>query len=210
MIKISLLFAFILVSSLLTSVKALNIPPHQERGQNLIGTITVQPNIDLPENITIPTDRNFKFALYGHGYQIYQCSVVNKTWTLVAPLADLIDDKNTETFSPIYYIGRHYFVKEPINGGRPTWESTLQGDNSRVTTKIIATNASPDDPKNNVPWLVTQTTANFGDGAFSDVTNVIRVNTVNGVAPPVEDCGVQYSDQALYYSEYYTEYWFYH
>ncbi|RGB38298.1 hypothetical protein C1646_692674 [Rhizophagus diaphanus] len=205
MIKVTLLFVFILVTSLYSINEAHHLPY-----QKIIGIKTKQPNIDLPENITIPTDRNFKFILYAHGYQIYQCNVENKTWTLVTPVADLINDKDTEKFNPYYYIGKHYFVKEPINGGRPTWESIIKGDNSKVTTKIIATGASPDNPKKNVPWLVTQTTANSGNGVFADITHIIRVNTINGIAPPIEDCGVKYKDKDLYYSEYYTDYWFYH
>ncbi|CAG8621822.1 6057_t:CDS:2 [Rhizophagus irregularis] len=193
----------------LTSLYSLN-EAHYLPYQKIIGTKTKQPIIDLPKNITIPTDRNFKFVLYGHGYQIYQCSSENKTWTLVTPVANLINDKNTEKFTPYYYIAKHYFVKEPINGGRPTWESIIKGDNSKVTTKIIATSASPDNPKKNVPWLVTQTTANSGNGVFADITHIIRVNTIKGIAPPIEDCGVKYKDKDLYYSEYYTDYWFYH
>ncbi|RIA91708.1 hypothetical protein C1645_766834 [Glomus cerebriforme] len=207
-IKASFLFVFILISSLYL-IEA-NIIPSQYKKPTVIGTETKQPIINLPSNITIPPHSNFKFILYGHGYQIYKCSAENKTWTLVTPQANLISDKYTQVFTPFYEVAKHYFVEEPINGGRPTWESILNGDNSRVTTKIIATNASPDDPKRNVPWLVTQTTANFGKGAFDDITFIIRVNTLGGVAPSVEECGVQYKDNELYYSEYSTDYWYYH
>jgi hypothetical protein len=48
----------------------------------MIFLYVVQPNIDLPNNITIPSDRKFKFILYAHGYQIYKCDAINKTWTL--------------------------------------------------------------------------------------------------------------------------------
>jgi len=34
----------------------------------------------------------------------------------------------------------------------------VSGDDSRVTAKAIATNVSPDDPKKDIPWLVTQAT----------------------------------------------------
>jgi hypothetical protein len=44
------------------------------------------PNINLPENITIPDGREFKFLLSAYGVQIYECFVNNdntpNNWTL--------------------------------------------------------------------------------------------------------------------------------
>lgn len=75
-----------------------------------------------------------------------------------------------------------------VNGGRPTWKSTIESDDSLVITIVRTQVPSPDDPKKNIPWLVTQTTHNEGSGAFSDVTYVLRIATSGGVTPPVSDC----------------------
>lgn len=44
------------------------------------------------------------------------CHVYNYSlftyFLVVTPVAELINDKDTETFTPRYYIAKHYFVKE--------------------------------------------------------------------------------------------------
>ncbi|CAG8516381.1 10448_t:CDS:2 [Funneliformis caledonium] len=170
----------------------------------VIGTKTEQPMLDLPENLTIPHDYKFKFLLYARGFQIYNCKIDKDhvgNWTLATPDAHLINDDETEKFSPHFQVAYHFGLKEPINGGSSTWISILPGDESGVTTRTIATNEAPNDPKKNIPWLLTEATVNYGDhGAFHDITHLLRVKTRNGVAPPNESCGTTYKDGSFYFN----------
>ncbi|CAI2167422.1 8973_t:CDS:2 [Funneliformis geosporum] len=217
-IKISLLLIFTLASLCFVSFVKADREQQFDYDKNVllstvIGTKTEQPKLDLPKNLTIPHDDKFKFLLYARGYQIYNCKVDKDhvgTWILATPDAYLINEE-TETFTPNYQVSHHFFLEEPINEGIATWVSIIPGDESGVTTKVLATNEAPNDPTKNIPWLLTEATANYGDyGAFHDITYLLRVNTRNGVAPPNESCGTTYKNGTFHYSEYDSEYWFYH
>ncbi|RIB27297.1 hypothetical protein C2G38_27632 [Gigaspora rosea] len=174
-----------------------------------IGTVTEQPNTEIPANLTVPSGNWFKFLLYGCGDQIYQCvtSGSSSQWSTVGPDAYLVNNKR-DPFTSKYEVGHHYWQKTPVNGGKITWQSIIKRDNSLVIAKLIAQSASPDGPQN-IPWLITQSTSNQGEGAFEDITYVLRINPKGGVAPPASQCGTTYTNGTLYRSHYTTEYWFY-
>ena len=118
-----------------------------------------------------------------------------------------------------------------VDTGRATWQSTLPCDNSYIIGKGLAKH--PVGSKD-IDWLLVETTKTSGNGAFTDVTNVVRINTRKGVPPPAEDCklssrffssydnsnlnsfcfssigGTKYKDQETFDSEYTSDYWFYH
>ncbi|CAG8837165.1 2913_t:CDS:2, partial [Gigaspora margarita] len=143
-----------------------------------IGTVTEQPNTEIPANLTVPSGNCFKFLLYGCGDQIYQCVISGNShqWSAV--------NNKKVPFTSKYEVGHHYWQKTPVNGGRITWQSIVKGDNSLVIAKLIAQAASPDGPQN-IPWLITKSTSNQGEEAFEDITYVLRINPKGGVAPPV-------------------------
>jgi hypothetical protein len=61
-----------------------------------IGTVTKQPDIDLPTALNIPDGNEFKFLLFASGVQTYKCTINSsgaKTWPLVEPDADLINEE---------------------------------------------------------------------------------------------------------------------
>ncbi|CAB4396633.1 uncharacterized protein OCT59_019555 [Rhizophagus irregularis] len=177
---------------------------------DVIGTITEMPNIDFPKNITIPDHHKFDFLLSAYGVQIYKCFVNNhipNNWTLVTPDAFCINDKHTQTFTPEFEVVHHYFLPKLINGGRIVWKSIIKNDNSLIVAKVIAQNTSPDGPSN-LPWLVSQVTHHEGEGRYSEVTYVLRVNTQGGVAPAAEQCGTFYPDGAIVKIPYNTDYFF--
>ncbi|CAG8690389.1 18347_t:CDS:2, partial [Racocetra fulgida] len=68
-----------------------------------------------------------------------------------------------------------------------TWKSIILEDTSLVITKVTNSSASPDGPAN-IPWLQTQTTSTQGNGSFSNITFVLRINTKGGVAPSEDKC----------------------
>jgi len=201
-LKISLVLLFILLLSKSLFVDASPILDilDDHKGKCDITKNSKEPHGGLPSAIT--PSANFKFLLYGSGAQIYRCNTTTsqKSWDFVGPQADLFTD-------PEHKVGKHFFQPTPVNGGRATWESVLNCDDSGVITKTITT--YPVDSKN-IPWLLTQTTGNIGGkGAFSDVKFVVRTNTKDGVAPPLSECGTKFHNNDLFKSDYSTEYWYF-
>ncbi|CAG8750506.1 19784_t:CDS:2, partial [Dentiscutata erythropus] len=168
-----------------------------------------QPDTPIPANLTVPSGNCFKILLYGRGVQIYQCvtSGSSGSWSQVGPDAYLINNNKTENFTSKFEVAHHYFQQTPVNGGIITWQSLVKGDNSLVIAKKISQSPSPDGPEN-VPWLETQTTSNQGEGTFSNITYVLRINTKGGVAPPATQCGTTYSNgRNGQKSEFYLDHW---
>lgn len=103
-----------------------------------------------------------------HGVQIYECRAADgegtrHEWTFVAPQADLFDASGLR-------IGSH--------GAGPHWRAD---DGSRVVGAVKARSAAPQ--AGAMPWLLLVAHSTGGEGAFSRVTHIQRVNTVGGAAP---------------------------
>ena len=115
---------------------------------------------DAPAALDPGTDAHLALVAHAKGVQTYSCD--GKTWSLIAPNAELFDDKGA-------HLGTH--------GAGPSW--TL-ADGSRVMgTKI----ASEDEDPGAVPWLLVGASGHGGRGALDDVTRVQRLHTAGGVAP---------------------------
>jgi hypothetical protein len=112
------------------------------------------------------------FAANAKGVQIYECRVKKDTtaqyeWVLKAPEADLFEGRGKR-------IGRHY--------GGPTWESN---DGSKVIGEVKGSEPSTDAKA--IPWLLLQAKTHEGNGIFSRVNIIQRLETVGG-KPPAEGC----------------------
>jgi hypothetical protein len=115
---------------------------------------------DAPAALDPGTDAHLALVAHGRGVQTYACD--GKTWSLVAPRAELTDDRGN-------HLGTH--------GAGPSW--TL-ADGSRVTGTKLASQL--EDP-GAVPWLLVGADGHGGRGALDDVTRVQRLHTTGGVAP---------------------------
>ena len=122
----------------------------------------------IPEQLNPGAKETMTLIVPAKGVQIYECRA-NKAgvyeWTFVAPQAELFDT----TGKPI---GKHY--------AGPQWES---GDGSKIAGAVKARADAP--AGNAIPWLLLDAKSVGGEGSFSKVTSVQRVNTVGGVAPKV-------------------------
>jgi hypothetical protein len=116
--------------------------------------------IDIPPELSVEYDR---VAYRGQGVQIYQCGPPDGTWIFQAPRASLYDDDG-------------HLVAEHFSG--PTWQAA---DGSTVVGRLIF-KFTPDETA--VPWLLLEAASNTGDGSFSRVKYIQRLNTVGGTAPP--------------------------
>jgi len=151
----------------------------------------VIPRPDVAEKIKAPAGEVVVVAAHASGSQIYVCQAGadgKSAWTLKAPEAELRDDQGA-------VIGSHY--------AGPTWKYK---DGSTVTGKAAARVDSPDG--NSIPWLLVTATGHSGDGVFSRVTSIQRVNTKGGTAPTADSCSGE-KKGAESKSNYTADYYFY-
>ena len=131
------------------------------------GCATTTPAI-IPEQLNPGAKETMTLIVPAKGVQIYECRANQAgvyEWTFIAPEAELFDT----TGKPI---GKHY--------AGPHWES---GDGSKIAGAVKARADAP--AANAIPWLLLGAKSVGGEGSFSRVTSVQRVNTVGGVAPKV-------------------------
>jgi len=135
---------------------------------------TTRPSIEdkalgaeqVPAAIRVPSGGSLLARFHAVGAQVYTCSTSAEgapAWTLKAPVAKLFDAKGNQT-------GTH--------GEGPNWTSI---DGSSVRGKKIAQVDAPQ--ADAIPWLLLQATTHGGEGAFSKVEYIQRVNTIQGKAP---------------------------
>ncbi len=151
----------------------------------------------VPAAIQVPVGSKLLLHVYGHGVQVYVCSLVNKdpsryAWTFVEARATLY----TTAFES-QKAGRHYFDA----AHHPVWETM---DGASVTgAKLQQVDAR--DP-GDIPWLLLK--ANAGNGSLAPTAFVQRINTKGGTAPAAgADAGhkgatieVAYNAEYLFYA----------
>jgi len=124
--------------------------------------------VNVPEKLRPRGNESLVQIVPAKGVQIYECQAKSSEpggygWTFVGPVADLFDASGTK-------IGRHY--------AGPHWESA---DGSKISAVVKESAAAP--RPDAIPWLLLGTKSVGGQGAFSNITSIQRVNTVGGVAP---------------------------
>lgn len=129
---------------------------------------------DLPASIAAPSSVHASLELHATGVQEYVCKAVDAgefSWTFVAPDAQLFPACDPSGAA----VGHHF--------AGPTWQ--WYADNSEfVSSSAAATKAaSPDDPVNDIPWLLLPRVSGSDSGYFSVFTFIQRVQTDGGVAP---------------------------
>jgi hypothetical protein len=145
-----------------------------------------------PGPVRAPADQKLLQQLHATGVQIYQCQPSKNDasqweWSFKGPEASLSTTMGRK-------IGKHY--------GGPTWEAN---DGSRVTGEVIARSESS--KPNSIPLLLLRAKAASGNGIFSGVKYIQRLNTVGGNAPTVA-CRQEQKGQELRAS-YTADYLFY-
>lgn len=125
-----------------------------------------QPGI--PGSIAVPEGHKLFLVAHAEGDQIYTCN--GSAWTLLAPDADLYDDRHN-------LIATHF--------GGPSWQA-------RDGSKVVAQRAAPPYPVDGtIPWLllsaVSATAGPDGD-RLAGTKYIQRVATVGGVAPDAATC----------------------
>jgi len=141
--------------------------------------------VTIPGAIAAPPNSQLLLVARARGVQIYVCGP--EGWVLKAPDALLYDEQGSA-------IGKHF--------AGPTWQ---HDDGSRIVGKLAAKLDSPDPAA--IPWLLLNITVHQGDGVFSRITAVQRINTVGGL-PPKSVCSEANRD-AEHNSPSSADYYFY-
>lgn len=152
----------------------------------------------VPKQLQLPTEQRLLLDVSAKGVQIYTCqSKENDSkkfgWKLKAPEATLYI-KLTPKGDKLQEIGKHY--------AGPTWEHK---DGSKIQGKIKAKADSPN--PNSIPLLLLEVTSHEGKGILSGVSNVQRLNTAGGQAPP-KGCDATKKDVEVKV-DYTADYYFY-
>jgi hypothetical protein len=123
---------------------------------------------EIPSDLSPPASAVLLFELGARGDQIYTCAAKPENpdafvWTFKAPQAELFNDHGE-------VVGSHF--------AGPTWQGQ---DGSSVKGAVVARADAPS--KNAIPWLLLEATAHDGNGVFSTITHIQRLETKGGVAP---------------------------
>jgi len=122
----------------------------------------------IPTNLTPPAGSVLIFELRAQGVQIYACEADPNDastfiWTFKAPQAELLNGRGE-------VVGHHF--------AGPTWEGL---DGSSVVGAVLERADAP--TPGAIPWLLLEAKEHAGNGLFSTITHIQRLDTSGGVAP---------------------------
>lgn len=145
--------------------------------------------VSIPEQIKAPAGYSPILTVHAKGDQIYQCSI-NKgqyAWETQAPDAKLFDDQGN-------VVGNHT--------AGPLWEYK---EGSRVVGKVLKKVDMA--PGSAISWLLVEVVSHKGDGLFSNVGFINRINTHGGL-PPISGCDANHlgSEKRVAYTADYVFY----
>lgn len=126
---------------------------------------TAYAGVSIPEQIKVPAGYSPVLTVHAKGDQIYQCTV-NKgeySWETQAPDAKLFDGRGN-------IVGNHT--------AGPLWEYK---EGSQVVGKVLKKVDMA--PGSAISWLLVEVVSHKGDGLFSNVSFINRINTHGGLAP---------------------------
>jgi Protein of unknown function (DUF3455) len=145
-----------------------------------------------PVQLHVPAGESLIKQFHATGVQIYECAPAKNDpsqfeWAFRGPEAKLLTPRGGSA-------GKHY--------AGPTWESN---DGSAVVGEVIASSPSPQ--PGSIAWLLLRAKGTAGNGVFTHVHFIQRLNTVGGSAPAAI-CRKEQAGQQLRAS-YSADYFFY-
>jgi len=145
--------------------------------------------VSIPEQIKVPVGYSPVLTVHAKGDQIYQCAL-NKggyAWETQAPDAKLFDAQGN-------IVGNHT--------AGPLWEYK---EGSRVVGRVVKKVDIA--PGSSISWLLVEVVSHKGDGLFSNVSFINRINTHGGL-PPSSGCDANHlgSEKRIVYTADYVFY----
>jgi len=122
--------------------------------------------LDVPGELRPPAGQELVLQLHADGYQIYDCAAAPNggyAWKFRAPEATLRDGSGK-------LMGDHY--------AGPTWRAP---DGSTAVGEVVA--RAPSRNPESIPQLLLSAKRGDGDGVFSKVKSVQRLDTAGGQQP---------------------------
>jgi hypothetical protein len=154
---------------------------------------------DVPELIAAPEGTTLVRHFHAAGTQNYRCTKSagddpTYSWAFIAPVAELTNSCGVK-------VGRHFAV-EGTSPPVPSWLYEVDGSSvngARVDGSPVA---------GAIPELLLKESGHGGNGVFSTVTFVQRLDTAGGAAPAAATCNAEHEgeEQDIGYS---AEYYFY-
>jgi hypothetical protein len=145
----------------------------------------------VPAELAVPEDHKLALVAAARGVQIYECSPEGTNalmWKLRAPRAELFDKDGAP-------IGIHYGGVDKGLPAGPYWESK---DGSRVHGGKPASVPAA----GSIPLLRLEAIDTSGQGVFSKVSYVQRLDTTGGIAP-ADHCIAGMRSEVPYTAQYY-------
>ena len=186
-IKRRTLVDYLKVKSVMTAVLLLAVVGLASVSAPAARANTVSDSPDLPAgcgSLEIEEGNRLAFRVYALGVQVYRWN--GTTWAFVEPVATLFADAHYHGEVGVHYVG-------------PTWESN--SGSKVVAARVPGTGCTPDSSA--IPWLLLKKVSTEGDGIFSTVTFIQRVNTTGGTAPTSPGSAIGDVKEIPYTAEYY-------
>lgn len=150
---------------------------------------TAYAEVSIPEQIKVPAGYSPVLTAHAKGDQIYQCALSEGkfSWETQAPDAKLFDAQGK-------IVGNHT--------AGPLWEYK---EGSRVVGRVV--NKIDIAPSSAISWLLVEVVSHKGDGLFSNVSFINRINTHGGL-PPSSGCDANHlgSEKRIAYTADYVFY----
>jgi Protein of unknown function (DUF3455) len=143
----------------------------------------------LPEqcsSINVEAGNTLSFHVYARGVQVYRWNAITAAWDFVAPVASLYAEEN-------------YFGEVGSHSVGPVWQS--KSGSLVEGRRVLGTGCAPDPTA--IPWLLLKKFRTDGNGIFSSVTFIQRVNTSGGLAPSAPGSTDGEVKEVPYTAEYY-------
>ncbi len=164
-------------------------PPEGAHGPAAHPASLVAPAV--PPELAVPEGNKLSFMAAAKGVQIYECAADaggTPAWKLHAPRADLVDDSGAS-------VGSHYGGVDKGLPAGPYWEAK---DGSRVHGAKPASVPNP----GSIPLLRLEAADTSGNGVFSKVAFIHRLDTTGGAAP-AGACDAGKQTEVVYTAKYY-------
>jgi uncharacterized protein DUF3455 len=129
---------------------------------------------EAPAEIAVPAGNVPALAVSARGFQIYECAADPsgaRAWKLHAPRAELYDLAGAR-------VGIHYGGVDRQLPPGVYWESVKDGSWVHGGSPVTAPHPG------SIPLVLLKALDTHGEGVFSRVTYIQRLDTTGGVAPP--------------------------
>jgi hypothetical protein len=136
----------------------------------MVASLAAALALSVPAALAPPPGAELAYSFEASGAQLYQCTAGPAStygWTLVGPDAVLKDSGGRQ-------VARHF--------AGPSWQAQ---DGSTIVGHVRSKAASPDGQ--GVDWLLLDVASSSGQGLFSGVHYVRRLETSGG-RPPADGC----------------------